>query len=131
MVTSERAVGTAKGGVMGVRGKHLVLILVMTMVVPTMVLAQFRGLGRISGTVSDDGGAPIKGVNIRATLQGTEGVIESTTDEKGLFAVSGVAKGEWHVVFQVAGYVPTAAKVVLHAELARVPPIAVVLKKVK
>ena len=115
---------------MRVQGPHVALMLVMTLVVSTMSLAQLRGLGRIGGTVTDDGGAPLKDVNIRATLQGENGVVESTTDQKGAFSVGGLAKGEWHVVFQVAGYVPTAVKVTLSAELARVPPISVVLKKV-
>jgi hypothetical protein len=44
--------------------------------------------------------------------------------------VAGVAKGEWHLTFQIAGYVPVGAKVMLPAELARVAPISITLKKV-
>jgi len=42
-----------------------------------------------------------------------------------------VAKGEWHLTFQIAGYVPVGAKVMLPAELTRIAPINVTLKKVK
>ena len=49
---------------------------------------------------------------------------------RGTWAVAGVAKGEWHLTFQIAGYVPVGAKVTLPAELARVAPIAITLKKV-
>ena len=81
--------------------------------------------------VADDTGTPLRDVSIRATLSGEEGVIEERTDDKGAWAVNGMAKGEWHLTFQTPGYVPVAAKVTLAAELARVQPISVVLKKVK
>lgn len=110
--------------------RYTALVAAMMLVVPTVSSAQFRGLGRITGTVSDDAGSPMKGVSIRATLAGEEGVIEGTTDEKGSWVVNGMAKGEWHFTFQIAGYTPVGAKVTLAAELARVPPIAVVLKRV-
>lgn len=111
--------------------RYAALVAVMMVIVPMVSSAQFRGLGRVTGTVADDSGAPLKDVSIRATMNGEEGVIEEKTDDKGLWAVNGMAKGEWHLTFQTAGYVPVAAKVTLSAELARVNPISVVLKKVK
>jgi hypothetical protein len=110
--------------------RYAVLVGVIMFAVPAVSSAQFRGLGQFKGTVKDDGGTPMKDVNIRAILQGTTGVIEETTDDNGAWAVNGVAKGEWHVTFQIAGYVPVGAKVTLPSELGRVPPIPVVLKKV-
>ena len=106
-------------------------VVAMLMVLPTVSSAQFRGLGRITGTVSEEGGGPLGNVAIRATLTGEDGVIEEKSDDKGSWAVQGVAKGEWHLTFQIAGYVPVGAKVLLPAELARIAPITVVLKKVK
>jgi hypothetical protein len=103
---------------------------VMLVVIPTVSSAQFRGLGRITGTVSEEGGGPMSNVTIRATLTGEEGVIEEKSDQKGTWAVAGVAKGEWHLTFQIAGYVPVGARVVLPAELTRVAPISITLKKV-
>ncbi len=110
--------------------RYAALIAVMLVVVPAISSAQFRGLGRITGTVTEEGGSPISNVSVRATLAGEEGVIEERSDDKGSWAVSGVAKGEWHLTFQIAGYVPVGAKVVLPAELARVAPISISLKKV-
>ena len=107
-----------------------VLAGLMALVVPAMSSAQLRGLGRVVGTVTDDGGVPLRGVNVRATRDGGVGVIEETSDEKGSWIVNGMARGEWHITFQVPGYVPVAAKVSLEAELARVPPVSIVLKKV-
>jgi len=106
------------------------LILLMVLMAPMISSAQFRGLGRVTGTVNDDAGTPIRDVSIRATLTGEEGVIEGKTDEKGAWVLNGMAKGEWHLTFQVAGYVPVGAKVMLAAELSRIPPLTVVLKKV-
>jgi len=110
--------------------RYALLMAVMLVVIPTVSSAQFRGLGRITGTVSEEGGGPMSNVTIRATLTGEEGVIEEKSDEKGTWAVAGVAKGEWHLTFQIAGYVPVGAKVLLPAELARVAPISITLKKV-
>ena len=91
--------------------------------------AQFRGAGRITGTVRDDNGTPIAGVAISATMNGSRNEIGASSDEKGLWAVYGMGKGEWHVEFHKAGYRPTAARVNLESELARIPPIAINLKK--
>jgi hypothetical protein len=96
---------------------------------PMMSSAQFHGLGQIRGTVKDDGGAPLKGVNVRATQSSENGVIEITSDDKGEWVVAGMGKGEWRVTFQTPGFNVVAAKVVLAAELERIPPITIVLKK--
>ncbi len=111
--------------------RYAALIVAMLVVIPTVSSAQFRGLGRITGTVNEEGGGPLGNVSIRATLTGEDGVIEEKSDEKGSWSVQGVAKGEWHLTFQIAGYVPVGAKVMLPAELSRIAPISVVLKKVK
>jgi hypothetical protein len=104
-------------------------IVAFLMMLPVVGVAQMRGLGRIGGTVTDASGAPIAEVNISASVSGSAGAIESKSDEKGAWSVAGMGKGEWHVTFQKAGYEPKAAKVMLEAELARVSPIAVALKK--
>ena len=111
--------------------RYAAFVVLIMLIVPMVSSAQFRGLGRVTGTVADDTGTPLRDVSIRATLSGEDGVIEERTDDKGAWAVNGMAKGEWHLTFQTPGYVPVAAKVILAAELARVQPISVVLKKVK
>src|SRR5215471_10553890 len=110
--------------------RYVALLAAMLMVIPAVSSAQFRGLGRITGTVSEEGGGPLGNVSVRATLTGEDGVIEEKSSESGSWAVSGIAKGEWHLTFQIAGYVPVGAKVTLPAELSRIAPIAITLKKV-
>lgn len=110
-------------------GRCVALAAVIVMAAPAISSAQLRGLGRVRGTVTDDGGAPIKGVAVRATLTGYEGAIEESSDERGAWAIGGMARGEWHLTFYAAGYSPVGAKVMLAAELSNVPPISIVLKK--
>lgn len=88
-----------------------------------------RGMNRIAGTVTDPTGAPVAGVTIKATLDASGGAIDSTTDEKGAWAVAGMAKGEWSVIFVKPGFMGQKAKVILPADMSRVPPIKIVLKK--
>ncbi|HZT78416.1 MAG TPA: carboxypeptidase-like regulatory domain-containing protein [Vicinamibacterales bacterium] len=110
-------------------GRCAALAAIVLLSAPAAPSAQMRGLGRIKGTVNDDTGAPLKGVAVRATLSGYDGAIEEMSDDKGAWAIAGMARGEWHLAFYAPGYTPTGAKVLLAAELSNVPPIAIVLKK--
>jgi len=110
-------------------GRYGALIAIVWLSAFAAPSAQKRGLGRVKGTVSDDTGEPLKGVAIRATLSGYEGAIEETSDDKGAWAVGGMARGEWHLTFFARGYSTVGARVNLEAELSNVPPITIVLKK--
>jgi hypothetical protein len=99
------------------------------LMMPTTVGAQMRGMGRITGTVTDGSGAPLADVKITARMAGFSGVIDATSDDHGTWALGGIARGEWDVVFEKSGYAPTRAKVTLQAELSRIPPIAITLRK--
>lgn len=95
----------------------------------TTAVADVRGMNRIAGTVTDAAGEPVSGVAIKATLEGNGAAIDGTSDEKGSWAVAGMPKGEWSVIFTKPGYTGTKARVILPVDLSRVPPIKVVLKK--
>jgi hypothetical protein len=96
---------------------------------PCVADAQMRGMGRFGGTVTDESGAPLPGVTVKAVMAGGTAPITAASDDKGAWAVGGVGKGEWEVVFEKAGFAPRKAKVTLPVELARVPPIAMAMKK--
>jgi hypothetical protein len=112
--------------------RWVALIAAILLAAPLVSTAQFRGLGRVTGTVTDENGTPLKDVAVRATMSGDDDhQIEEKSDDKGTWAINGMAKGEWHLIFHQAGYTPVGAKVVLVAELAHVNPITIVLKKAK
>jgi hypothetical protein len=109
--------------------KKLMVALVVVVAAAGGAQAQMRGMGRIEGIVTDGAGKPLAGVAISATLPGSTAGIKSTSNDKGLWYVGGLARGDWQVEFEKAGYEQRRAKVVLPVELARVPPIAITLKK--
>ena len=109
--------------------KKAILGLVLAVGVVSTAYAQLHGMGRINGTCTEDGGGPLEGVTVKATLPGSSGSIDGTTDKKGEWVLGGMARGDWDVTFEKAGYAPRKAKVSLTVELARMPPIAVAMKK--
>ena len=67
----------------------------------------WRGLGRVGGKVVDeDTGQPIPGVTVKAMLPRSEnrGPDESKSNDKGDWAVGGLASGEWALDFVKEGY---------------------------
>jgi hypothetical protein len=109
--------------------KKVVVALALAVGLGSTAYAQLHGLGRLNGTCADESGAPLEGVSVKGTLAGSSGAIEGATDKKGEWILGGMARGEWDVTFEKAGYAPRKAKVSLTVELARMPPIAVTMKK--
>ena len=109
--------------------KRVLAVLMVLGLVGGTAYAQLHGMGRINGTCADESGAPLDGVTVKATLPGSSGSIDGTSDKKGEWIIGGMARGEWDVTFEKAGFAPRKAKVSLTVELARMPPIAVTMKK--
>lgn len=89
--------------------------------------AQMRGLGRVLGTVVDEAGNAIEGVEIKAPFTG--GAIDTKSDAKGNWLLGGMGRGEWKVEFTKTGYKPLTMKVTIVKELDRLRPVKIVLKK--
>ena len=106
-----------------------IALIALVACVPGIADAQMRGMGRFAGTVTDEGGAPLPGVTVKAVMSGGTASIEVASDDKGAWAIGGVGKGEWDVMFEKSGFATRKAKVTLPVELARVPLIAMALKK--
>src|SRR5689334_9512537 len=109
--------------------KRVFLAVALVMGIGATAYAQLHGMGRIQGTVAEDGGGPLEGVEIKATLPGSSGEITAKSDAKGEWIIGGMGRGDWDVVFEKPGYAPRKAKVSLQVELARIPAIAVAMKK--
>lgn len=62
-------------------------------------------VARVSGLVKDDLGQPIKGATIRAENPDAPlGSITAATDDKGRFAIIGLARGEWMFTAEAPGF---------------------------
>jgi hypothetical protein len=107
----------------------LILAILVILAAASDAGAQMRGMGRIQGTVTDMDGAPLSGVSISAKNSDASASITSKSDDKGVWYVAGLARGDWQVEFDKAGYDKRHAKVVLPVELARAPPIVITMKK--
>jgi tetratricopeptide (TPR) repeat protein len=81
----------------------LLLAMLMFAVAAT---ASAQTAGRITGTIKDPDGKPIKGATVRATNEAVNAQITSTTDEKGRFAMIGVRSGRWVIVAEAPNFLP-------------------------
>jgi tetratricopeptide (TPR) repeat protein len=68
--------------------------------------ASAQTAGRITGTIKDPDGKPIKGATVRATNDAVNARITSTTDDKGRFAMIGVRTGRWAIVTEAPNFLP-------------------------
>ena len=83
--------------------RRALLFAVVTLVLA--VAASGQTAGRITGTIKDPDGKPIKGATVRATNEAVNARITSTTDDKGRFAMIGVRSGRWAVVAEAPNFV--------------------------
>ena len=77
-----------------------------TLALALAAAASAQTAGRITGTIKDPDGKPIKGATVRATNDAVNARITSTTDDKGRFAMIGVRSGRWTIVAEAPNFVP-------------------------
>jgi tetratricopeptide (TPR) repeat protein len=90
----------------------------------------WRGVGRIEGVVTDEGGQPIEGATLRASCADERGggtTIKS--DKKGHFVLAGVVACNWAFDISAAGYETRQIAIRLPSESTRLQPVKVPLKK--
>jgi hypothetical protein len=104
------------------------LSMLLLVLVATLAAAQgWRGMGRAAGKVTDEEGKPLADVVIKLTLPGAGGT-EVKTNNKGEWAIGGIARGDWNVDFEKAGYDVLRISVSI-SEYSRIPPVETKLKK--
>jgi Tfp pilus assembly protein PilF len=88
----------------------------------------WRGQGRLSGKVTDEGGKPLANVTIKLFLPAENGGLDAKTNKKGEWAVAGLGRGNWNIDFTLEGYEPRRVAVALQ-EMERLPMMETVMKK--
>jgi tetratricopeptide (TPR) repeat protein len=89
----------------------------------------WRGTGRLEGSVTDETGQPIQGATLKAACAERGGGTTLTTDKKGHWVLGGVVACNWEFDIEAAGYEPKQIAVKLPGESARLAPVKVPLKK--
>jgi len=84
-------------------------------------------MGRVAGKVTDEEGKPLADVVVKLGLPGAGGT-EVKTNSKGEWAIGGIARGDWNVDFEKAGYDVLRISVSI-SEYSRIPPVETKLKK--
>ncbi|MGH2626810.1 MAG: carboxypeptidase-like regulatory domain-containing protein, partial [Anaerolineales bacterium] len=86
----------------------LLLMTVLAAVVALPLSAQdWKGRGRLQGIVTNDQGQPLEGATVTVRREEkNDGPEPTKTDQKGRWAVGGLATGNWEIVVEAAGYTP-------------------------
>src|SRR5438093_754486 len=82
------------------------ILTLATLALALAAAASAQTAGRITGTLKDPDGKPIKGATVRATNDAVNARITSTTDDKGRFAMIGVRTGRWVIVAEAPNFIP-------------------------
>jgi tetratricopeptide (TPR) repeat protein len=112
----------------------LVLVVLVNVLTPSRASAttpesneqEWRGMGRVSGKITDESGAPVEGAEVVATMGG--GRFAAKTNRKGEWALGGLGRGEWAIDVTKDGYEKRSISVSV-SDSTRIPPIPIVLKK--
>lgn len=103
------------------------LLSVVALVVPAGA-QDWTGRGRLEGTVKDPAGKPLAGATVSLNNPERGGGPTTETNDKGKWAVLGLAAGRWEVLVTFEGYVPSKNLLQLPSESARMKPIQMTLE---
>ncbi len=116
-----------------VRLRLRIFVLVAAALVLASAAAQaqdWRGMGRLAGTVTDEAGHPLEGVTVKLVLPAVKEGTTVKTDKKGEWVAAGVASGDWQIDFSKPGFEPRNLSAGV-SELSHTPPMTIVMKKAK
>jgi len=108
----------------------IAFVLVALLIAVAASAQEWRGMGRVGGKVVDEEtGRPLDGVSVKAMLptSGNRGP-ESRSNNKGEWAIGGVATGNWAIDFSKDGY-ETRSITIQIVESGRIPPMEIRMKK--
>jgi tetratricopeptide (TPR) repeat protein len=91
----------------------------------------YKGKGRIIGTILDQDGKPVEGVKVTLFLPSASGGFSVQTDKDGHWVAAWIKKGTWDVDFEKIGYEPKKISVPVNEPPLKNPEIKLSLKKVE
>jgi tetratricopeptide (TPR) repeat protein len=87
-------------------------------------------VARVAGFVKDENGQPIKGATIRGENPDAPlGTLTAATDDKGRFAIIGLARGEWMFTAEAPGFQPQFTELNIVRTGTPLPPLVFSLPK--
>jgi tetratricopeptide (TPR) repeat protein len=89
----------------------------------------WKGAGRIEGTVTDEAGVPVSGATLKASCAERGGGTTIQSDKKGRFVLGGIVGCNWAFDVSASGYVTQQFPIRLPGESARLAPVKVTLRK--
>ena len=108
---------------------RITVLMLVAVLAATVAFAQgSRGSGRLAGKVTDEAGKGIEGVDVRAQKMGETQIITAKTNDKGEWALNGLAAGQWNIDFVKQG-METIQRTTPIQEGARMPPMNLTMKK--
>jgi tetratricopeptide (TPR) repeat protein len=85
------------------RSFRTTIVVLIAVLVSAAAFAQSRGNGRVNGKVVGEDGKPIQDVEVKAVKVGESEVFATKTNNKGEWALGGLAQGEWNIDFVKPG----------------------------
>lgn len=90
----------------------------------------WKGRGRLQGEITSESGDPIEGAKITLTaVDGTGGPEPLASDKKGKWSFLGLVGGNWNMLIEAKGFVPSEGVVYVN-EYRPVPPVKIQLRKI-
>jgi hypothetical protein len=81
-----------------------VSIVLLALLIPSAAFSQQLHTGNIRGTITDDTGAPLPGVNVTVTSPSLIGSSTGTSDENGLYRIPACPPGTYTVTCELPGF---------------------------
>lgn len=110
--------------------RFILTVIIISVFIIQLAGQEGMGKGRISGTVTDENGAPLEGALVIAQSLRRQTKLEGRSDRKGRFAIAGLGAGSWRVTAAQDGYESSSLEMNIR-QLAGNTPISFTLKKVR
>jgi tetratricopeptide (TPR) repeat protein len=91
---------------------------------------EYKGKGRLLGTVTDPDGKPLEGVRVKLVFPRAQQGFEVKTDKEGRWVAAWIRGGAWNIDFEKVGFAPKKISVEVQ-EFQKNPEIKLALQKVE